>query len=78
MTKRMYFLIRFENLKGEMDIMTGPSGPLQIPGHRRTPSGISNISLESVSSTSTLESRIPAEDDEVKWHYSSETIQGKV
>ena len=57
-------MFRFENLKSELDIVSPTGGMPSIPGHQRTPSGISNISLDSVSSTATLEAR-PFEDDEV-------------
>ena len=57
-------MFRFENLKSELDIVSPTGGMPSIPGHQRTPSGISNISLDSVSSTATLEAR-PFEDEEV-------------
>ena len=57
-------MLRFENLKSELDIVSPTGGMPSIPGHQRTPSGISNISLDSVSSTATLEAR-PFEDEEV-------------
>ena len=37
--------------------MSPTGGMPPIPGHHRTPSGISNISLDSVSSTATLEAK---------------------
>ena len=57
-------MFRFENLKSELDIVSPTGGMPSTPGHQRTPSGISNISLDSVSSTATLEAR-PFEDEEV-------------
>ena len=53
---------RFENLQEEMQLMSPH-------GHRRSPSGVSNISLESEMSASTVNDEIreenPAQGEEV-------------
>ena len=51
-------LQRFENMQGEMQVLTSPLG------HKRTPSDISMISLESVTSSVSPEEKKDGEEGE--------------
>ena len=57
-------LQRFENMQGEMQVLTSPLG------HKRTPSDISMISLESVTSSVSPEEKKDGEEGEkeVMWY----------
>ena len=56
---------RFENLQGEMQVLTSPTGLVPTARHQRSLSGISNISLESASSVATETSTLKNGEDEV-------------